>query len=144
MFCPSCGNALSGELSYCNRCGAHLKSGKSATDSLLEGVFWTTVFGLGFTVGGIVALKKADVRDAFVLAYMILSALAFLGVYAMHVWQFIIINRTTNRNKNLPTEERFITGELPESGHQALPPPAASVTDHTTRSFEPVYRERNR
>jgi len=36
------------------------------------------------------------------------------------------------------------TKELAEPLVQALPEPLASVTDHTTRAFEPIYTNRNK
>jgi hypothetical protein len=144
MYCSACGTASSEELSYCKRCGANLKSGETAIDSLLDGIFWTTVIGLGVIFGGIVALKKSDVRDAIIYGYMILGSLAFLGIYGMHLWQFVMINRGNQPRRTTLPDQKFATAELNEAEAGLLPEPAVSVTDNTTRSFEPVYRNKER
>src|SRR5256885_14683874 len=106
MYCPSCGTVSTPGLSYCNRCGTNLsvskdqavvKPSESLVNSLMDSTFWVTVFGLAVIVGGAVAMKALELREVFIIAYMILSTLAFLGIYGMHVWQFIRLTRSAQK-----------------------------------------------
>jgi hypothetical protein len=138
MYCPSCGIASTPGLSYCNRCGANLSTIKPSelpVNSLMDSTFWMTVFGLGVIVGGVLAMKALEFREVFIIAYMILSTMAFLGIYGMHVWQFI---RLTSGAKRSTGTTEVITKEPA----RMLPEPMPSVTEHTTRTFEPIFSER--
>src|SRR5262245_37810268 len=88
MYCQTCGSALTLHTKYCNRCGTQLESvvqkslEKTATekrlDEYLDGLFWISVFGLAFIIGGMVLLKKVDFSDLVVIGYVILSTTVFL------------------------------------------------------------------
>jgi hypothetical protein len=151
MYCSSCGTALTPGLSYCNRCGANLSVAKDrgateppepSVNSLLEGIVLTTLFSLGIILGGVVAMKALDVREALITAYMILSSLAFVGIYGVYIWQFFRPNRNVKEVSGTTQVEKFDTKELDAAQANALPEPRPSVTEHTTRTFEPVYSER--
>lgn len=150
MYCPSCGVVVTHKLNYCSRCGGNLSSVKeedeetpsNAIELLLEGIFWVTVFGLGIILGGIAALKALGVRDAFIAAYMILSALAFLGVYIAYFWQLILANRDLRKMNNITPSEKFHTNELETAKLRALPDPVPSITEDTTQMLEPEYQRR--
>jgi hypothetical protein len=63
MYRPSCGSALSRQMKYCTRCGAQtnmmeIGQAEKRFDEYLEGLFWTTVFGLGVILGGAIVLTK--------------------------------------------------------------------------------------
>jgi hypothetical protein len=143
MYCPSCGAAVSEELSFCNRCGTDLKKVDSALNSLVDGIFWTTVICLGLIFGGVVALSKSGVRDAFVIAYMTVASLAFLGLYGLQVWQFIHLTRGRQKLKMKAVYHGQETGELAEAKTNALPEAPPSIIENTTRTLEPVYRQKN-
>lgn len=149
MYCSSCGTPLTRGLSYCNRCGAQVnppkdqdpaKKPETPFNSLMEGIFLTTFFGLGIICGGVITLKVLEIREVFLVAYAILSSLAFLGIYSMYVVQFVRLTRPAKEtNAEL---ERFSTKELDALRVQALPEPQVSVTDHTTRTLDPVPEQR--
>ncbi len=151
MYCSSCGAASTPGLSYCNRCGANLglikgqgeiKPSVSPFDSLMESIFWVTVFGLGAVVGGVAALKTLEFREVFILAYMILSSVAFLGIYGMHVWQFTRLTSAAKKSSGTTEALEPDTKELGPAQARLLSEPMPSVTEHTTRAFEPIYSER--
>jgi hypothetical protein len=72
---------------------------------------------------------------------MILSTAAFLGIYGMHFWQFILLTRAQKPSGIGEVKERD-TKELTPAQARMLSEPIPSVTEHTTRSFEPIYSER--
>lgn len=148
VYCSSCGAPSTPGLSFCNRCGANLglikdqgeiKPPASPFDSLMESIFWVTVFGLGAVVGGVAALKALQFRELFIIAYMILSSAAFLGIYGMHVLQF---RRLTSAAKKSSSTKDVGTKELGPAQARLLSEPMPSVTEHTTRAFDPIYSER--
>ncbi len=88
MYCHACGIALTQPTKYCNRCGAQLaptalaRKEKTAEekrlDEYLDGLFWISVFGLGFIIGGAILLKKVNFSDLVILVYAVLSSTGFL------------------------------------------------------------------
>ena len=149
MYCQSCGIALAHQMRYCNRCGAQIvafthESGEKTPqekrlDEYLDGLFWITVFGLGFVFGGLVVLKKLDLANWLILAYMALSSVAFLVNFGLSMREVVRITRQRRNEHTLNSSPN--TAEL--APHEALPlPPASSVTENTTRSFEPIYTKR--
>ena len=151
MFCPSCGAALAQQLRYCNRCGAPLvakdtesvKIIEKRMDSEMEGLFWITVFGVGLILGGMALLKKLAFSERLILAFMALSALAFITYYAIGVWQLRRLNRSLREgDADAPAQlEHFDTEEL--NLLEACTPleAAPSVTENTTRQLEPLLKK---
>lgn len=151
MYCPSCGIESTPGLSYCNRCGANLsiikdqgknKQTESPINSLMDSTFWVTVFGLAVIVGGVAAMKALELREVFIIAYMILSTMAFLGIYGMHVWQFIRLTSGARKSRAATEVKGSDTKELSPAQRRVLSEPMQSVTEHTTRTFEPINSKR--
>jgi hypothetical protein len=153
MYCQSCGMALSQQMRYCNRCGTQLISpaeesaAKTARekrfDEYLDGLFWTTFLGVGFVLGGTVALKKIGLNNWLILGYMVLSAVAFLINFALGIWGVARIHREGQMDHSMPPSPDTSELAAPRDA-EALPPatPMSSVTENTTRSFDPVYVKR--
>lgn len=146
MYCHSCGIALTQQMKFCNRCGAllikpetDLKRTEKRLDSYLEGLFWVTVFGLGIIFGGLIVLKKVDFEKWVLVTYLCLSSTAFLINFGINLWGALKLMRGS---KEIPAPESN-TREL-ESGTPMLltPTQTPSVTENTTRSFEPVIIKR--
>ena len=152
MYCPSCGNEIAVELKYCNRCGANLSLPAANTQvvamapvkltipSIVLGL--TIILGLGITIAGVSQMALVGV-PAVALVWMVLFAVATLfGCTALMIrfWTKLI---TLQREPiNLPQAPRQVAGEKPTV--QQLPPRAehfTSVTENTTRTFSPVYKE---
>jgi hypothetical protein len=104
-------------------------------------LFWTTVFGLGLIFGGMVALKAFDVREALIIAYMVLSSLAFIGLYSLDLWRFIRFYRSSQGTSASTRRGKLDTKELDGAETRVLPEPVSSVIENTTRSLEPLYRQ---
>lgn len=149
MYCQACGMPLTHQMRYCNRCGTQLVASNEEAavktarekrlDEYLDGLFWITVFGLAFVFGGTVILKKIHLSNWLILGYMVLSSLAFLVNFGLSIWGVVRITREGRREQTLPSIAN--TSELPH-GKEALPLPPISVTENTTRSFDPVYAKR--
>lgn len=149
MFCHACGVALTQPTKYCNRCGAELITSDAALkhqaalekrlDGYLDGVFWVSVFGLAFIVGGAILLKKVGFGDLVILIYAVLSSIIFLINLSLNLWSSVsLLRRTKERNASIqPAPE---TAELNPARSDVFLTPAHSVTENTTRSFGPVDR----
>ena len=150
MYCQSCGIAIAQSMRFCNRCGtsvvsqdaADIKRSEKRLDDYLDGLFWITVFGVAITAGGMLVLKKADLGDKFLLAFMILSSTAFFINFAISLWMVLGMVRGAKDKKALPPFQVH-TNELAPMDSSLMLEPAASVTENTTRSFEPIYHKRN-
>ncbi len=149
MYCQACGIALTHQMRYCNRCGAqivaltHYSSEKTPQekrlDDYLDGMFWITVFGMGFVLGGLVVLKKLDLSNWLIFSYMVVSSIAFLLNFGLSMREVVRINRQRRDQNALSAPAN--TAEL--APDEALPlPPVSSVTENTTRTLEPIYSER--
>lgn len=147
MYCQACGSAIAQKTKYCNRCGTQLvpagemspdKTPKEKRlDEYLDGLFWISIFGLGFIIGGTVVLTKVGVRDLIVIGYAILSTIVFLINFGFSLWGALSIMRSSKDGK-LTMQPGHDTRELGPPKIDPLPIPVTSVTENTTRSFEPL------
>jgi hypothetical protein len=144
MYCQSCGTALATQMKYCNRCGANLVTTKDddriklfekRMDSEMEGLFWITVMGIPLVLGGMALMKKVQFSESLILAYMILSSVAFIAYFGLGVWQIRRLNRSSKEASGSAQLEERDTNEL----DPARPWPAiefgSSVTEQTTRGL---------
>ena len=157
MYCQACGSALTHQTKYCNRCGTQLiPSGETSLDKTpaekrldeyLDGLFWISVFGLGFVAGGTALLTKLAVRDLIVLGYFILSSTIFLINFGFSLWGTLSIMRSSKDGK-LTMRPGHDTGhatrELNPRTFEPLPISATSVTENTTRSLESLEQNGGR
>ena len=152
MYCPSCGSEITVELKYCNRCGANLSLTTSVNaapmttpikltvPSIVLGL--TITGGLGIIFGGATELAQMQVHPAAITWIVIFSMAMLFGCTALllRFWtKMLSLNRETPRQPNY--ERPAVQRNVPL---QQLPPrlePIASVTEHTTRTFSPAYRE---
>lgn len=152
MYCPSCGNEITVELKYCNRCGANLTVTynnfpatvgapvKLTGPTIVLGL--TIVIGLGIIVSGARELAEIHVHPAAITWMVLFGMLTLFGSTAMllRFW-----SKTLNMQRQNPAPPPNAKGAMPPAFvPQHLPPrydPASSVTEHTTRTFTPIYRE---
>lgn len=157
MFCPSCGTEDTIGLPYCNRCGANLGGmvAPPTERAVISVTKPTLIIGLTLavlTLGGFAGLiEGAKDLAPFVKNNDPLIALIMMGMITLLTVDIFLIRQLS----------RVITAALsstvqPQSKRPnaiaAHPIPqlqrpntarlesAPSVTEHTTRFFEPVYR----
>jgi hypothetical protein len=153
MYCSSCGSALAQNVSYCNRCGAKVsgakveavaKSSEIKTETLVSSMVALFIFGLGAIAVLIGVLKQvAGFELPLLLAVILLSFLLLLVVEGVLIG--LLLKGRKGAAKEKGDAERLkepTTRELGEAHPQALPEAVPSVTEHTTRAFEPLYSER--
>lgn len=155
MFCPSCGADIPAELKYCNRCGAHLstpaptyappviKPVRMGLPSVVLGLMVT--IGLAIIFNGAFELARIQLHPAAVAWIVIFSLATLFGCTALllRVWLKIVsMNRDTFQPQQLYSPPVQAPQQIP-APRQQFPrlEPMGSVTEHTTRTFNPVYRE---
>ena len=148
MYCSSCGAAVARGLSYCNYCGAKLagesgdkpvKSSEVKPEALVWGMVAVPVFGFVATMFLMMAMKMVGFNVGQILAFTILSFLIMMVVEGVFISKLLGRKRGTQETA-LAKEQT--TKELYESQARALPEHMPSVTEHTTRAFEPISSER--
>ena len=152
MYCSSCGNEITVEVKYCNRCGANLNlTSNNAPATFVAPVKLTgptvvlgltIVIGLGIIISGARELAEINVHPAFITWMVLFGMLTLFGSTALllRFW-----SKTLNLPRQDPPRQTNIQNTIPPTYMpQQLPPrydPASSVTEHTTRTFTPIYRE---
>ena len=151
MYCPTCGNEITVELKYCNRCGANLTLPPTALPTVIAPVRIAVptivlglmvLIGLGIIFGGASEFARNGVHPAAIVWMVLFSAAALFGCTALMIRFFT--KMLTLQRETLPAQPpRPVMSERQQPMHH-LPPrtePVPSVTEHTTRTFTPIYRE---
>ena len=154
MYCSTCGVAVAESLSYCNHCGARIiasNSDKIATsrdvkpELLVSAMVATFVLGL-LAIAVLLGVMKS-VLGLELGQIMGFAALSFLIMILLEA-AFLLLLFRRNRGAEERTMTELLAGhttkELGAPQVQALREPLSSVTDHTTRAFEPTYTNRNK
>ena len=154
MSCPSCGSEISVELKYCNRCGANLsviptdypspvaKPVRLGFPAVVLGLTITISFGIIFSSA--TELAQRQLHPA-AIAWMVIFSLATLfGCTALMI-RFWLKVLSMNRESHPPQNQNQLRPPMQvPMPRQQFPPrlePMPSVTEHTTRTFSPAYRE---
>jgi hypothetical protein len=153
MYCSTCGVAVPQGLSYCNYCGAKLSGtgdDRSEPEEVRPGLLVSAmagVFILGLAVITILMGVMKTVLDLpadRILGFMLVPFLLMLlleGVFLRLL--FRRKRRTENAGDSVGLKGQA-TKELDAAHARALPEPTSSVTEHTTRAFDPIYNERTK
>jgi hypothetical protein len=150
MYCPTCGNEITVELKYCNRCGANLAlppsnlpvvaSARVSLTAPTIVIGLTITAGLGIIFGGVARLAELQIHPA-ALTWIILFSMATLfgcSALLLRFWSKMAALRQTSEppQQLRPAFERTTPHQLPPRFE-----PVPSVTEHTTRTFPSAYRE---
>jgi predicted amidophosphoribosyltransferase len=149
LYCSSCGVAVAQGLTYCKNCGAKLnpaetgnKSSKISPGGLVTSMVATFVMGT-FVITMLMGVMKVIVQFDLGLI-MAFTGLSFLIMLALEgIFITLLFRRTRGRHEPRETQpnDRATTRELEAKSRQPIEP-IPSVTEHTTRAFDPVYSER--
>ena len=151
MYCPTCGNEITVELKYCNRCGANLTLPATSAPMVLAPVKLTipsivlgiTILGgLGVIFGAASDFARQGLHPAAIVWIVLFSAATLFACVGLLI-RFLTKMMTLGRELAPPQQQpRPAFTDRPPVHH--LPPrmePVPSVTENTTRTFTPVYRE---
>ena len=147
MYCSSCGVSVAHGLSYCNHCGAKLlrqqdenptQSPGPKPEALVWGMVAVFVFGLIALVFLIMAMKMVGLNVGQILACIVMSFAMMLlveSVFILQLWRRTRVDEKVDR----PARSNELAGEVPRRLREPMP----SVTEHTTRAFEPAYKPKS-
>src|ERR1044071_3675973 len=151
MYCSTCGVAVSPELSFCNYCGAQLKSSEGRPkhsirpESLIFGILATFVFGM-IAITMLLGLSKV-VLQLEIGEVLLIGGVPFVLLLILEsVFIRLLLQHkhdVTDNSRKLQSHPRP-TNQLEQGRQHALPEPAASVTENTTRTFAPILEERGK
>ena len=150
MYCSTCGVAVAESLSYCNHCGARIvafNNDKVATSRevqpglLVSAMAGTFILGM-FAITALLGVMKAilGLQAGQILAFAALSFFILLSLEGVYL--YLLFRRNRAGGERVTTEAPQTTKELGAPQAHALPEPQSSVTDHTTRAFDPIYVNR--
>jgi hypothetical protein len=153
MYCSSCGVSITQGLSYCNHCGAKLNGEKGdslikTTELRAESLIISAMVGL--FVLGILAISvlmgvmKAvlDLNAGQILGFATLSFLIMLLIEGVLIWRLSRHKRGDEATGDTALSKEQTTKELDAAQARVLQEAMPSVTEHTTRTLEPIYSER--
>ena len=156
MYCQFCGTECQPGLNYCNRCGAAVSTSQLQKQEIapldISGpvriigvtVCLTTLIGFAILFIGVSGLASWNVGTDPLMATIMVGLLTILGIdiSLIRILSRLINTAQGGRRPLLFKKPASNTSELPPAQHApALHSPGASVTEHTTRTFAPVYKE---
>ena len=151
MYCSSCGSAVPTNLTYCNKCGARLtvSNAESLTrpsELPLESLIWAIcgifIMGTGVMIGLLAVLKEVVGFNLGLIAAVMLLGFAMMVAIESVLVYLLLSGRKAGRLKEGHELRKGKRLELNEPQPGMLQEPLGSVTEHTTRTFEPIYTER--
>ena len=152
MYCPTCGNEISVELKYCNRCGANLSLPAATSPVMLAPVRLTVpsivmgitiLGGLGVIFGAATEFARQGLHPAAIVWMVLFSAATLFGCMGLMI-RFFTKMLSMQQGMFTAQPSRPATINDRQTMHNLPPPrmePVPSVTENTTRTFSPVYRE---
>ena len=150
MYCSSCGVAVAKGLSFCNYCGAKLSSTDTEVEfrevkpgllvSAMAGIFVLGLPGIAFIIFMLNAALRLDPQQTMAFAWVTL--LLLVALEAMFLLLLLRGKRRKDEAREIDQFKGPQTRELEAKLAGTLSEPIPSVTEHTTRAFDVVPRER--
>lgn len=151
MYCSTCGAEATLEVSYCKRCGSFLSPQATLQTKAinLTGPSWamavTIIAMVASIFGGVVNLADRGV-SAVALTWIVIAGLGSIIALVAMIFRQLSRIFLMNRQQGIQQasfKQQQVTNELHQARQGALPvgEPVPSVTENTTRFFEPAYRE---
>ena len=151
MYCSTCGVNVAQGLSYCNYCGAKVgeagssvsKSSEVRPEFLIASMMALFMFGL-LAITILMGMMKSvlGLPVERVLGFAMLPFLLMLLLEGVCLRLLLRRMRDTEATSANALLNEQTTKELNRADERSLGEPVPSVTDHTTRTLEPVYSER--
>jgi hypothetical protein len=152
MFCSTCGVNVAQGLSYCNYCGAKVgensgsvsKSSEVKPEFLISAMIGLFIFGL-FAITILMGMMKQvlGLPVEHVLGFAVLPFLLMLLLEGVCLRLLIRRKREAETTGATSLLNEQTTKELGRADERMLTEPAPSIIDHTTRTLDPVFRERD-
>ncbi len=152
MYCQSCGAERQPGLNYCNRCGvaASLAPTHELAPIELGGPFrvigltvgLTTIIGLAILFIGLGGLSSGGVNSDLLAWIGFLGFVTLLGIDLALIRLLSRLLKSTQETGRPIQIGKAKAKELrPAQTGPVFPDRMSSVTEHTTRTFSPIYKE---
>jgi hypothetical protein len=120
---------------------------KAATELSLDSLVWAIVsvfiVGIGMMMGLMAMMKDLlNLSSNIILAAGALVFALVVAVEGVFIWQLLSRRSGAQAAGDVEQLQEQTTKELDAAQPRSLPEPLPSVTEHTTRSFEPLYSQR--
>ncbi|MEK6408404.1 MAG: zinc ribbon domain-containing protein [Acidobacteriota bacterium] len=154
MYCPNCGDQTTQGLKYCKRCGAGLSTSTAPIEAKASvgAAMGTMLFLVALvSIAGFIALfstvyslgESPGFNTKALIAIMAFGGATVVGVIGLLVW---LLLRLTTSSQPLARREKTEKPGARDYAPQQLPASPISmpsVTENTTRNFDPaVYGEK--
>lgn len=151
MFCPTCGAEYTQKINYCKRCGANMATPTNSVEvhvprPRFAAMFWA--IALMALVGLITCFTAFDsfadegLRGDHLIVPFVMGLLFIGAIAGLLIWQLSRIVSVFRDAVQTPKVTSQVT--LPPQPSYQTPPlaaptdPISSISEHTTRSFDPV------
>jgi hypothetical protein len=151
MYCSTCGVAIAKGLSFCSYCGAKLTSSETGLEfrevkpgllvSAMAGIFVLGLPGIAFVVFMLNAALRLDPQQTMAFTWVIL--LLLVALEAVFLLLLLRGKRRKDETREIDQFKGSQTKELEGKYPGSLAEPVSSVTEHTTRAFDAVPRQRS-
>jgi hypothetical protein len=158
MFCQHCGAETPPDLKYCKRCGGTLNHARTpdppARPALSPAAVWgigaTTILlvlgGLGMLFGFLFGMTRRGLPAPVIVMLAICGALTILisAALLMRFWRLLLTGGHVQAQPRPAEVLQQASYELPPRRPSAITEAfghVPSITEHTTRTFDPAYRE---
>ncbi|MEW6130964.1 MAG: zinc ribbon domain-containing protein [Acidobacteriota bacterium] len=148
MFCPTCAFENNEGVNYCKQCGANLNPVNQKTVSVLGvGTFlaviaFITICGFAIPLAAMSGLAhdNFDKDGLMLLAFFFVSATVTIDVLLIRLLSRLLGVAKNHQRDLHPLMTRAQKNQNPITSPSLPAPPIAvsSVTEHTTRNFNPV------
>ena len=136
-------------LTYCNHCGDRLsgtkddrvtKSSEVKPEMLVVGMAGVFIFGLVAILFLMMAMRMVFGPENLhlVISFTVLSFLIMLVVEGVFIWKLLAQRKDAKEKGDTERLKKQTARELGEANAHMLPGASISVTEHTTRTLEPV------
>lgn len=144
MHCPQCGVKATHGLNYCKQCGTHLNQPAAMIEpraklsaSVLVPPMLISIVGL---IGLFTTIANVNVAPPFLVGIAAIAGATVFGVVALFIW---LILRLTGYSPPARSEQPTpLAADYDHPQLSAAPISRGSVTENTTRNFDPAYGNR--
>jgi hypothetical protein len=152
MYCSTCGVVVTPGLSYCNYCGARLSGAKEdgagklpdvkpeLLVSAIAGLFILGLVAIIMLMGTMRVVLGLPVEQ--VLGFSLLPFLILLFIEGLFIRLLLRSKRGPAKPRDTVLSKENTTNELDATQARYLPEHNSSVTEHTTRAFDPIHTNR--
>ena len=147
MYCSACGIAVSPGLTYCKNCGAKVlraddrRPAEPKPENIIVMMVATFVMGMFAISALLVVLKAIKFEFGPLMAITMLSFLIMMVLEGIFI-RLLFRGRTRDQDKDANLLKPQPTTNQLEAQSQFSLQPVDSVTEHTTRAFDPVLSDR--